>query len=124
MDHVSLDAFQLLIAVYLFYVAIKGSGTLYNFPTVPKKKQETVRQNLRKMYAAGGVISLLDGAASMLQNSMFSVEYTENGMEISQNYTIPALPFISYQFLSAFSFGCTVLFLLLLAGIVLYIRKQ
>ena len=69
MSHVSLDAFQLLVACYLFFTAAKGSGTLYNFPEVPKKKQEPLRQLLRKIYASGGVIALLDGCVSMLQNT-------------------------------------------------------
>ena len=66
MNRVSLDAFQLLIAVYLFYVSIKGSGTLYNFPEIPKNKKESVRGHLRKLYAAAGCIALFDGMVSML----------------------------------------------------------
>lgn len=123
MNHVSLDAFQLLVAVYLFYVAIKGSGTLYNFPEIPKKKKEEVRQNLRKIYAVGGCISLLDGAASILQNSMFTVEYTEDSINVTQNFSIDGLPFISYDLLSAISVACTALIVLLLVGVIVYIRK-
>lgn len=124
MSHVSLDAFQLLVAFYLFFTAAKGSGTLYNFPEVPKKKQEPLRQLLRKIYAVCGVISLLDGCVSMLQNAMFTVAYTESGMEITQNFTINALPFLSYGMLSAASTVLTVLFILLLAAVVIIIRKQ
>lgn len=123
MSHTSLDAFQLLVAVYLFYVAVRGSGTLYNFPEVPKQKQESVRQVLRKIYFAGGCIALLDGAASMLQNSMFTAEYTENGVNITQNYTLDALPFITYRMLTTVSIVCTVAFVLLLAGVIIYTRK-
>ncbi|MBQ8589921.1 MAG: hypothetical protein IJ486_05650 [Firmicutes bacterium] len=36
---VSLDSFQLIVAIYLFYVAAKGSGTLYRFGIFPRKKR-------------------------------------------------------------------------------------
>ena len=124
MNRVSLDAFQILVAAYLFYVSIKGSGTLYNFPEIPKKKQASVRGTLRKLYALGGFISLIDGAASILQNSMYTVEYTESGAEITQNFSIPGLPFITYDFLSDISLVCTILIVALLIGIIVYIRKQ
>ena len=124
MSRVSLDAFQLLIAAYLFYVAVKGSGTLYNFPEIPEKKRETVRQQLRKIYALCGFVALFDGCVALLQNSMFSVEYTENGPQITQNFTISALPFLSYSMLSAVSTICTVIFVLILVGVILYIRKM
>ena len=124
MSRVSLDAFQLLIAAYLFYVAVKGSGTLYNFPEIPEKKRETVRQQLRKIYALCGFVALFDGCVALLQNSMFSVEYTENGPQITQNFTIRALPFLSYSMLSAVSTICTVIFVLILVGVILYIRKM
>ena len=119
MSRVSLDAFQLLVAVYLFYVSIRGSGTLYNFPEIPKDKKESVRQQLRKLYAAAGCIALLDGLVSML-----TVDYIENEAVITQNFSIGSLSFINYQFLSAISFVCTVLFVLLLAGVVFLVRKS
>lgn len=124
MSHVSLDAFQLLIAVYLFYVAAKGSGTLYNFPEIPESRKETARRSLRKLYAAAGCVALLDGCVSMLQNSMFTVEYNGNEMEITQNFTVSLFPFLSYRMLSVFSVICTVLFLLLLVCAVIVIRKK
>lgn len=124
MPAASLDAFQVLIAFYLFYTAIKGSGTLYNFPGIPKKKAEAVHRNLRIIYTAAGFISLLDGAVSMLENSMFTVNYTEEGAEIVQNYTIGALPFITYDLLRSISFGCIIAILILLAGLFIYVRKQ
>ncbi len=124
MNRVSLDAFQLLIAVYLFYVSIRGSGTLYNFPEVPKNKKESVRGNLRKLYAAAGCIALLDGMVSMLQNSMFTVDYAENEAVITQNFTIGSMPFITYEFLSTASFVCSVIFVLLLVSVVVLIKKS
>ena len=124
MPTVGLDAFQLLIAAYLFYVAAKGSGTLYNFPSIPKKKQDEVHKNLRIIYAFGGLVSLLDGAATMLQNSMFSVNETEAGVEIVQNYTIDGLPFITYDLLSKVSLACMIVIVLMLFGVIIYTRKQ
>ena len=119
-----LDAFQILVAFYLFYTAWTGSGTLYNFPGIPKKKAGIVRRNLRIIYIIGGVVSLLDGAVSMLLNNMFSVSYTEEGAEIVQNYTIDAFPFITYGMLRSISFGCIIFMLILLAGVFIYLRKQ
>ena len=60
----------------------------------------------------------------MLQNSMYSVEYTENGPQITQNFTISALPFLSYSMLSTLSTICTVVFVMILVGVILYIRKM
>ena len=124
MNHSSLDAFQLLVAFYLFYIAIKGSGTLYNFPQIPKSKQEKTRQTLRKLYAACGFVALIDAAASILQNSMYTVDYTEDTVKITQNVTIEALPFINYNLLSNISLICTFLIVLLLVGVIIYIQKQ
>lgn len=124
MNRVSLDAFQLLIAVYLFYVSIKGSGTLYNFPEIPKDKKGSVRGQLRKLYAAAGCVALLDGMVSMLQNSMFTVDYTENEAVVTQNFTIGSMPFITYEFLSTASFVCSVIFVLLLVSVIFLIKKS
>ena len=90
-----LDSFQLMVAVYLFYTAVKGRGTLYNFPEIPPEKKDLITGKLRLIYTAGGFISLLDWGASVLQNSMFTVNWTETGREITQNFTVGALPFIS-----------------------------
>ena len=60
----------------------------------------------------------------MLQNSMFSVEYTEAGEQVTQNFTIGVLPFLSYTMLSVISAFCTVAFVLILVGVVIYIRKM
>lgn len=124
MNRVSLDAFQLLIAAYLFYTAIKGSGTLYNFPEIPEEKREKTRQLLRKIFALCGAVALFDGCITMLQNSMFSVEYTETGAEVTQNFTIGALPFLSYSMLSVTSTVCSVIFVLILLGVIVYIRNM
>lgn len=124
MTHGLLDSFQLIIAAYLFYTAIRGKGTLFNFPEVPDSKREDVRRKLRIAYTAGGCIALLDGLASILQNDMFTVTYTETGAEITQNYVIEALPFLSYDLLSTVSVICTVLIVSLLIGLIVFIRKQ
>ena len=124
MPTAGLDAFQLLIAIYLFYVALKGSGTLYNFPEIPKTKQAAVHKNLRIIYTVGGFIALLDGVCAMLQNSMFTEKYTETGTEIIQNYTLGGLPFITYDLLSRICLVCTILMPVMLFGVIFYTRKQ
>ena len=124
MDRSFLDAFQFIVAGYLFYTVIKGSGTLYNFPDVPAAKKKSVHKNLRRFYLAGAVIALLDGLAAVLQNQMFTVNYTETGSVITQNFSIPWLPFLTYQMLSTFSLVCTVLFVALLIGVMVYVKKQ
>lgn len=124
MSHNFLDAFQLLIAAYLFYTALKGSGTLYNFPEVPKKKQSEVHRNLRIIYAVGGVIALIDGLASMVQNTMYRVTYTESSAEVTQVGTISGLSFLTYDMLSAISLVCTILIVALLIGTMIYVKKQ
>ena len=118
-----LDSFQLIIAAYLFYTAIRGKGTLFNFPEVPKGKRDEVHKNLRIAYTVCGFIALLDGCASILQNDMYTVTYTEAGAEIAQNYTIGALPFISFDLLTKVSIVCTFLVVFLAIGIMVYIRK-
>ena len=51
----ALDSFQLIVALYLFYVAIKGSGTMYRFFDLPEEYQHKTRTPLRIIYAACGV---------------------------------------------------------------------
>ena len=117
------DAFQFVVAFYMFYVAIKGDGPFYNFPAIPKKKQESVRKTLRTIYAIGGCISLIDGAAALLRNRMFTVTYKDGEENIVQNFTIDSMPFITYNFLRMFSFGCSIAIVGLLIGILVYIKK-
>lgn len=119
-----LDAFQLMISFYLFFTAIKGKGTLYNFPEIPKIKLTALRNNLRTIYAAGGFICLLDGASSILQHSMFTTEYTETGVNIIQNYSLDGFPFITYELLSMISTICIGMILILLFGVIIYTRRQ
>ena len=108
----------------MFYVAIKGTGAFYNFPAIPKKKQEEVRKTLRIIYAVGGCVSLLDGAAAMLRNRMFTVTYKEEEAVITQNFTIGALPFITYDFLRMFSLICSISIVVLLLVILIYVNRQ
>ncbi len=118
-----LDTFQLMIAGYLFYAAFKGNGNLYNYPGVPKEKRAGMRKNLRKFYFWGGIIALLDTAASMLQSAMFTVNYTETGQEITQNFTIEALPFLTYDMLSTISLSLSIGLMLLFVILIIYTRK-
>ena len=66
---VSLDSFQLIIGLYLLYVAAKGSGTMYNFFDLPEEDQQRIKNPLRITYAVCGIIALTEAALFMWQAS-------------------------------------------------------
>ena len=94
-----LDSFQLIVGLYLLYVAVKGSGQMYRFENVPADRQAAVRRKLRIFYAATAAISLADFGVSYLMNTMFTVSAEGTETVITQNYTIPNLPFLTYDLL-------------------------
>lgn len=118
----ALDSFQLIVALYLFYVAIKGSGTMYRFFDLPEEYQHKTRTPLRIIYAACGVLALLDAALSMLRSSMFTVAAADGASVVTQNYTIPALPFLSYSFIEIASSVLTGLIVAALCGVLIWLR--
>ena len=63
----ALDSFQLIVALYLFYVAIKGSGTMYRFFDLPEEYQHKTRTPLRIIYVVCGVLALLDAGSRRKQ---------------------------------------------------------
>jgi threonine/homoserine/homoserine lactone efflux protein len=118
-----LDSFQLIVAVYLLYLAIKGKGNMYRFFDIPQSEQPRIQKLLRAAYLTGGLLALSDAGLNMLQNTMYTQQVTESGEEIIQNFTVGALPFISYDFLSYASSVLTLLIVLVLAGTFIYLRR-
>lgn len=94
-----LDSFQLVVGLYLVYVAVKGRGQMYRFENVPADRQASVRRKLRIFYAAAAAVSLADFGISSLMNTMFTVSADGGRSVITQNYTIPQLPFLTYDLL-------------------------
>lgn len=62
---VSLDSFQLIVGLYLLYVAIRGSGTLYNFFDLSDEDRCRVNRPLRCVYAVCGVLALAEAGVCM-----------------------------------------------------------
>ena len=124
MSMVSLDSFQLIIAIYLFYVAIKGSGTLYRFGDLPEEEQVKVVPKLRLLYFLGGMIALIESAVCMLQNSMFTITQTESESQIIQNFQLEACPGLTYQHLSTISMALSFSIVALLVGIFIWLRTK
>jgi hypothetical protein len=122
MSTVFLDSFQLFVAVYLLYLAIKGKGKMYQFFDIPQSEQPRVQKLLRRTYLICGLLALLDAAVNMLQNTMFTQNILETGTTITQNFTVDSLPFIRYELLSTISTALTGLIILSLAGVFIYLR--
>lgn len=102
---VSLDSFQIIIGVYLIYVSIKGSGTLYNFYEIKKVSPLFVTKTLRKIYAFCGILALTDGVLCIVQTS-------------SGNSFLPPLTF------NLISGLLTILIVLILAITIIWLRKK
>ncbi len=122
---VSLDSFQLIIAFYLFYVAAKGSGTLYRFGDLPEEEQLRVKPKLRLIYFSCGLIALVEAAVCMLQNSMFSLIQSESGSaEYIQNFQLEAFPELSYTTLTTISSVLSGLIILILVLTFAWLRTK
>ena len=53
-----LDSFQLVIALYLFYIAFKGDGQMYRFGNLSEDQQAQVKKPLRILYTICGIVAL------------------------------------------------------------------
>lgn len=122
MSTVFLDSFQLIVAGYLLYLAIKGKGKMYQFFDIPQDEQPRVQKLLRRTYLVCGLLALLDAGVNMLQNTMYTQNILETGTTITQNFTFESLPFIRYELLSNISTMLTGLIILGLAGVFIYLR--
>ena len=122
---VSLDSFQLIIAIYLFYVAAKGSGTLYRFGDLSEEDQVLVRPKLRLIYFICGLIALAEAAICMVQNSMFTLVQNPDGTTGAiQNFQLEAFPFLTYELMTVISTTLSGLIILILAIIFIWLRKK
>ena len=119
-----LDSFQLIVALYLFYIAIKGSGQMYRFGDMDEEKQALVRKPLHVCYAISGFIALADFGVCCLQSSMFTRTVGEDGVQIVQNFTMDALPFLSYKMLTTASSVLIALLLGMLVFVVIWVRRK
>ena len=117
-----LDSFQLIASFYFMYVAAKGHGQLYRFFDLSEHFQRQVLLPLRILYAVCGLICLADFGCSSLQSSMFTRELSGQAVTITQNYDLEALPFITYDLLSIISSVLTILLVLILVGILAWLR--
>ena len=122
MSTMFLDSFQLIVAIYLLYLAIKGQGKMYQFFDIPQAEQPRVQKLLRRTYLVCGLLALLDAGVNMLQNTMYTQNILETGTTITQNFTLESLPFIRYELLSNISTVLTGLIILGLAGVFIYLR--
>ena len=119
-----MDSFQLIVALYLFYIAIKGTGQMYRFGDMDEEAQALVRKRLRICYTISGFIALADFGVCCLQSSMFTRTVGEDGVPIVQNFTIDALPFLSYKMLTTASSVLIALLLGMLVFIIVWVRRK
>lgn len=119
-----LDSFQLIVAIYLFYVAIKGEGQMYRFFDLSEKERPRVHKILRTCYFVCAFLALADAGVNMLQNTMFTQTISQNEILITQHFRLDAFPFITYQLLSVISAVLTVLIIVGLVGVLIYVRRR
>ena len=117
-----LDSFQLIVGLYLIYIAIKGSGQMYRFFDLSEYNQQRVKKPLRIIYGVCGTLALLDAGLCMLQNSMYTQTVTEAGTVITQNYSIDSLPFLSFDFLNIVTSLLTILIISGLLAVFVWLR--
>ncbi len=119
-----LDSFQLVIAIYLFYIAIKGDGQMYRFGNLSEEQQVKVKKPLRILYTVGGILALSEFGVCALQNQMFTREVAESGaVTMTQNFTVKGMDFLSYQLLSTLSTVLSLMVFALLIGIVVWLVR-
>jgi len=123
LSNLFLDSFQLIVAAYLLYIAIKGSGTMYRFFDLPEHEQPRVHKLLRTIYLVCGLLALADAGINMLQNSMYTQEVLESGTIVTQNFTLNGFPFITYDLLSIMSTVLTCSIILALIITFSYLRS-
>ena len=120
-----LDSFQLVIALYLFYIAFKGDGQMYRFGNLSEDQQAQVKKPLRILYTICGIVALSEFGICSLMNQMFTKTVAESGaVTITQNFTISRLPFITYSFLSVLSSILSILVFVILIGIVFWLLRK
>ena len=98
-----IDSFQLIIGIYLLYMGVKGENLENRLSGTPDKNEVKEPAALRVLYIVGAVFALSDFGICMLRNKMFTVEAAQEGVSITQNFTIDALPFLTYDLMNTVS---------------------
>ena len=111
-----IDSFQLIIGIYLLYMGVKGENLENRLSGTPDKNEVTEPAALRVLYIVGAVFALSDFGICMLRNKMFTVEAAQEGVSITQNFTIDALPFLTYDLMNTVSRVLSLLALAVLIG--------
>ena len=111
-----IDSFQLIIGIYLLYMAVKGENLENRLSGTPDKNEVKEPAALRVLYIVGAVFALSDFGICMLRNKMFTVEAAQEGVSITQNFTIDALPFLTYDLMNTVSRVLSLLALAVLIG--------
>ena len=110
------DSMQLIIGIYLLYMGLKGENLGNRLSGVPDKQEVKEPRALRVLYIIGGVFALSDFGICTLRNNMFTVEQTQAGVSVTQNFTIDALPFLTYDLMNSVSKVLSFLALAILIG--------
>lgn len=111
-----IDSFQLIIGIYLLYMGVKGENLENRLSGTPDKNEVKEPVALRVLYIVGAVFALSDFGICMLRNKMFTVEAAQEGVTITQNFTIDALPFLTYDLMNTVSRVLSLLALAVLIG--------
>ena len=111
-----IDSFQLIIGIYLLYMGVKGENLENRLSGTPDKNEVKEPVALRVLYIVGAVFALSDFGICMLRNKMFTVEAAQEGVNITQNFTIDALPFLTYDLMNTVSRVLSLLALAVLIG--------
>ena len=111
-----IDSFQLIIGIYLLYMGVKGENLGNRLSGTPDKNEVKEPVALRVLYIVGAVFALSDFGICMLRNKMFTVEAAQEGVSITQNFTIDALPFLTYDLMNTVSRVLSLLALAVLIG--------
>ena len=111
-----IDSFQLIIGIYLLYMGVNGENLENRLSGTPDKNEVKEPAALRVLYIVGAVFALSDFGICMLRNKMFTVEAAQEGVSITQNFTIDALPFLTYDLMNTVSRVLSLLALAVLIG--------
>ena len=111
-----IDSFQLIIGIYLLYMGVKGENLGNRLSGTPDKNEVKEPVALRVLYIVGAVFALSDFGICMLRNKMFTVEAAQECVSITQNFTIDALPFLTYDLMNTVSRVLSLLALAVLIG--------
>ena len=111
-----IDSFQLIIGIYLLYMGVKGENLGNRLSGTPDKNEVKEPVALRVLYIVGAVFALSEFGICMLRNKMFTVEAAQEGVSITQNFTIDALPFLTYDLMNTVSRVLSLLALAVLIG--------